>query len=216
MKFVRKRQIVPSPSDRIHVARSVVFEEFLVWPELQALTRFVYDHESRFRASQVVSDTVADGVDPSYRRSRVTLEVGRFGQLIADRIRNYFPQVLRSLGHVPFTIRRIEPQLTSSNDGDFFRLHNDNTQADAPSREITFVYFCHREPKPFTGGELLLHDWRTEGEHTVPVAVRKRIVPEQNVIVFFPSACLHEVRPVVCPSRAFADSRFTINGWIHA
>src|SRR5262249_43819742 len=107
-------------------------------------------------------------------------------------------------------------QLTASNDGDFFRPHNDNTQADAPSRAVTFVYFFHREPKRFAGGELLLYDWRLENDYPAPVALRKTISPEQNTIVFFSSECLHEVRRVTCPTRAFADSRFTLNGWIHS
>jgi Rps23 Pro-64 3,4-dihydroxylase Tpa1-like proline 4-hydroxylase len=37
----------------------------------------------------------------------------------------------------------------------------------------------------------------------------------QNQIVFFPSETLHEVLPVECPSGEFADSRFTVNGWLH-
>jgi Rps23 Pro-64 3,4-dihydroxylase Tpa1-like proline 4-hydroxylase len=34
-------------------------------------------------------------------------------------------------------------------------------------------------------------------------------------IVFFPSSTEHEVLRVRVPSRAFADGRFTITGWIH-
>jgi SM-20-related protein len=201
----------------LQVARCAVFEEFLVWPEIQALTRFAMENRGRFRASQIVSETVReDGADPSYRRSRVTLDLGAFGGLISERLRSFFPQILRALGHKPFPIRRIEPQLTASNDGDFFKLHNDNSHANAPSREITFVYFFHREPRPFSGGELLIYDWRLENGSPTPVRVRKTIAPRQNEIVFFPSSCLHQVRRVECPSRRFEDSRFTLNGWIHA
>lgn len=35
-------------------------------------------------------------------------------------------------------------------------------------------------------------------------------------IIFFLSRYMHEVLPVKCPSRNFADSRFTINGWIRS
>ena len=41
------------------------------------------------------------------------------------------------------------------------------------------------------------------------------VVPQQNQIVFFPCSLLHEITPVECRSRAFADSRFTLNGWLH-
>ena len=36
------------------------------------------------------------------------------------------------------------------------------------------------------------------------------IVPQQNQIVFFPCELLHEITPVNCESRQFADSRFTL------
>lgn len=200
----------------IQQGRCTVFEEFLVRPELEALTRFVLENESLFHQSQVVSPAAqADGADPSYRRSRVTLDMGPFRDLVASRICSFFPQILSALHHRVFPIRWIEPQLTASNDGDFFKLHNDNSHANAPSREITFVYFFHREPKPFRGGELLIYDWRMENQYPVPVGVRKTIVPRQNEVVFFESACLHEVQKVECPTRRFADSRFTLNGWIH-
>ena len=197
--------------------RSVIFDEFLVWPECHALMQFANRNEARFRASQVVSVAArSDGSDPAYRRSRVSLALGPFGELIAARIRSYFPQILRALRLDPFEIRRIEAQLTASNDGDFFKVHNDDTHADAPSRRISFVYYFHREPKPFRGGELVLHDRRLDNGYPVAAGVRRTILPQQNDIVFFPCSCLHEVRPVVCPTHAFRDSRFTLNGWIHA
>jgi hypothetical protein len=40
------------------------------------------------------------------------------------------------------------------------------------------------------------------------------VEPRHNSIIFFPSEYMHEVMPVICPSREFVDSRFTINGWV--
>ncbi|GDY69657.1 hypothetical protein SAV14893_090500 [Streptomyces avermitilis] len=38
--------------------------------------------------------------------------------------------------------------------------------------------------------------------------------PEHDSIVFFLPTAWHEVRPVSCPSKQHADSRFAINGWL--
>ena len=46
-------------------------------------------------------------------------------------------------------------------------------------------------------------------------ALPRLVQPLQNQLVCFPSGCLHEILPVVCPSGAFEHSRFTINGWFH-
>ncbi|MGA8939191.1 MAG: 2OG-Fe(II) oxygenase [Acidobacteriaceae bacterium] len=197
----------------------VKFDEFLAWPELSDLTNFVNDREDQLRPSSVIFHSRDDRKHASveeYRRSHVTLDLGPFTHLISARIRFYFPQILRALKHPMFEITRLEPQITASNDGDFFKIHNDSTHAKAPSREITFVYFFHREPVPFTGGELVIYESRSKNGESWTTGKEKRITPEQNSIVFFPSLRLHEVLPVHCRSRQFADSRFTLNGWIHS
>ena len=112
-------------------------------------------------------------------------------------------------------IARIESQITASNHGDYFRWHCDDSQPEIASREITFVYFFHREPKAFRGGELRIYDSRWENGEYVSTGNYQIIVPGQNQVVFFPSSLLHEITPVECSSRAFADSRFTVNGWFH-
>jgi len=124
------------------------------------------------------------------------------------------PAVLEQLGMEEFAITRTEVQMTASNDGDFFRPHCDDAQELVAARRITFVYFFHREPRPFEGGELRLHD--SLGGRHVSGGSYQTIVPRQNQIVFFPCSVLHEITPVECPSKAFADSRFTLNGWLRS
>ena len=82
------------------------------------------------------------------------------------------------------------------------------------SRHLTFVYFLHREPRQFEGGELRIHDAHLEAGRYVSEGSYQTVVPQQNQIVFFPCELLHEITPVNCPSGQFADSRFTLNGWL--
>jgi Rps23 Pro-64 3,4-dihydroxylase Tpa1-like proline 4-hydroxylase len=114
-----------------------------------------------------------------------------------------------------FEVREIELQLTASNDGEWFKPHRDSGHGPVRSRELTFVYYCHREPRAFAGGELLM--FGPYDDASDPRAQERCISlsPAQNSIVFFPSHYLHEVRPVSCPSRQFAASRLTYNGWLH-
>jgi Rps23 Pro-64 3,4-dihydroxylase Tpa1-like proline 4-hydroxylase len=114
-----------------------------------------------------------------------------------------------------FPITQTEAQITASNDGDFFQAHCDDAQAMIASRRMTFVYFFHREPCQFEGGELRLHDSTRSGGRPLSAGSYQAIVPQQNQIVFFPCSILHEITPVHCRSRVFADGRFTVNGWLH-
>jgi Rps23 Pro-64 3,4-dihydroxylase Tpa1-like proline 4-hydroxylase len=113
-----------------------------------------------------------------------------------------------------FPVNRSEVQITASNDGDFFRAHCDDSQDTVSSRRLTFVYFFHREPSQFDGGELRLHDSTNDGGQPIAAGSYQTIVPQQNQIVFFPCSTLHEITAVQCRSRAFGDSRFTVNGWL--
>ena len=200
----------------IAYAQCVVLDEFLAPAELKELMHDTLAREAEFKVSEVVSPGVQGGaVDFEYRRSRVLMELGKHERLIVDRINACLPRVLRQLGREPFRSSRIEAQITASGDGDFFRWHTDDGHDEIASRQLTFVYFFHREPKAFGGGELRIYDsqWRDDGYK--PMENYRAIVPRQNRMVFFASSLAHEITAVECPSGAFADSRFTVNGWFH-
>ncbi len=196
-------------------ARCVVLDEFLSPQELAELTRFTLEHEAAFQASEVVSPRAEGGVvNYDHRRSRVLMGLDRQQDVMLERIKTVLPQVLQKLGMGDFTIAEVEAQITASNDGDFFHFHSDNGSGRVASRYLTFVYFFHREPRQFEGGELRIHDARLVDGAYVSEGSFQTIVPQQNQIVFFPCELLHEITPVKCASQLFADSRFTLNGWL--
>jgi Rps23 Pro-64 3,4-dihydroxylase Tpa1-like proline 4-hydroxylase len=196
-------------------ARCVVLDEFLAPQELEQLTRFTLEHESDFSASSVVSPNAESGVvNYDHRRSRVLMDLAQYEDLMLDRVRSVLPRVLDQLGMEEFAITGVEAQVTASNDGDFFRFHSDNGSERVRSRQLTFVYFFHCEPRQFEGGELRIHDSHLRDGAYVSDDTYQAIVPQQNQIVFFPCELLHEITPVTCASQRFADSRFTLNGWL--
>jgi SM-20-related protein len=197
-------------------AECVVLDEFLTSTELNRLREYVLQQEMRFEISEVLSPGVTgSAVDYEQRRSRVLMDLGGHERMIIDRVRTCLPRVLHKWGRDSFPIARVEIQTTASNHGDFFHCHSDNAAEAVANREITFVYFFHREPKQFSGGELRIYDSRRENDNYVPTANYRTVVPEQNQLVLFASGLSHEITPVDCPSGKFADSRFTVNGWIH-
>jgi Rps23 Pro-64 3,4-dihydroxylase Tpa1-like proline 4-hydroxylase len=196
-------------------AQCVVLDEFLAPQELEELTRFTLQHEADFSASEVVSP-IADGgiVNDDHRRSRVLMDLGQHQRVMLERIQAVLLPVLDKLGMDEFLINGVEAQVTASNDGDVFHFHSDNGSQRVASRHLTFVYFFQREPRQFEGGELRIHDARLEEGAYASAGSYQTIVPQQNQIVFFPCELLHEITPVNCASQRFADSRFTLNGWL--
>jgi len=196
-------------------AGCVVLDEFLAPQELVEFTRFTLDHEADFQASEVLSPTAEGGVvNYDHRSSRVLMDLGKYQDVLLERIKTVLPQVLQRLGKEDFAMTGVEMQITASNDKDFFRFHSDNASDRVSSRYLTFVYFFHREPCRFEGGELRIHDARLQEGAYVSEGTYQTIIPGQNQIVFFPCEVLHEITSVKCPSGLFADSRFTLNGWL--
>jgi Rps23 Pro-64 3,4-dihydroxylase Tpa1-like proline 4-hydroxylase len=192
-------------------AQCLVLDEFLAPQELQELTRFTLEHEADFSAAGVVARNSNEGlINETHRRSRVLMDLDKYRELMLGRIQAAVPQILSRLDMEEFSVTHVEAQITASNDGDFFHGHNDNGDPKVASRALTFVYFFHREPRQFRGGELRLYDLPALG-----CSSYQAIVPQQNQIVFFPCSVQHEITPVECSTRLFADSRFTLNGWLH-
>jgi Rps23 Pro-64 3,4-dihydroxylase Tpa1-like proline 4-hydroxylase len=193
----------------------VVLDEFLVVGEWRALIDYAFSRAAEFSDTQVIGDGGGAYVDHATRRSRVLYDLGPVHKVFADRLMTFLPQVLGRLRRPAFEVSWIEAQLTGTNHGEYFRMHTDNESHDVTSREVTFVYFFHREPRGFEGGELKIHDTRFDGGRAVADGGARLVAPLQNQVVFFPSRYLHEILQVRCPSGDFFDSRFTVNGWFH-
>ena len=198
-----------------HPNNVFVKQDFLPERELHALRKYVLEHESDFTPSTVVSHEGPDSAsDPSYRKSLVLYNLGEYTSLIQDRLLNLLPTALTAFQHEAFPISHFDVQVTASNDGDFFKVHQDNSSVDIHGREISFVYYFHTEPKAFTGGALKLYNSQNGEVQESDKQTAHTITPQQNSLVLFPSSYDHEVLPVSCPSRKFVSSRFTVNGWI--
>ncbi|WP_338863133.1 2OG-Fe(II) oxygenase [Myxococcus stipitatus] len=210
----------PSPAPRpphrsSSRAHYVLIDELLVAEELAGLRQYTLDRQNLFAETRVMHAESGQGeLDYSRRRSRVLFEFEPWQSLLTRRVLAAVPFVLARLGRESFPVSRVEAQLTASNDGEFFRPHNDNTHERVRRREITFVYYFFTEPKPFNGGELRLYDGPPLPSGQTPPSFVS-ITPRQNQVVFFPSNTMHEVRTTYVPSRSFAHSRFTVNGWVH-
>jgi SM-20-related protein len=192
----------------------LVLDEFLAAEEWRQLLDFTFSRAEHFQPTQVIANG-GDHLDVDTRRSVVMFEPEWVRELFAERLMSFYPQILTGLSHPWFEVTRLETQLTGTGDGEFFRAHTDNGSAAVGNRMITFVYCFYREPRPFSGGELRIHDTVVDNGAVSAAGAFRDVVPLQNQVVLFPSGYLHEIIPVNCPSAAFVDRRFTVNGWLH-
>ena len=128
------------------------------------------------------------------------------------RLRELVGKALPRLGMGGLGAYRVELQVRTYQAGGFHTVHTDFYDRGSTPREINYVYYLHRRPKSFSGGDLLLHD----GDSLV-VSPFTRIEPSDNSIVLFPSRILqrhilHEVTLVECDPGDFGSGRFSVDG----
>ncbi len=199
-----------APTAAVEPSVVVQWTGFLPPEDHAALITHAIAREADFRPSGVSTQ------DEKYRESWVLSDFPRFAQLMEQRIRERLPLLLPSFGLAPdLALPRFESQLTAHNDGNYYRQHNDSGSPDTASRLLTYVYYFNRSPKAYDGGQLRVWDSTVRDGYYVAAESAHDYQPLDNSIVFFLSRYLHEVLPVRCASRQFADSRFTINGWLH-
>lgn len=108
---------------------------------------------------------------------------------------------------------RVESEVVCHTEGGRFGRHTDDAYG-AGGRVLTCVYYLHRTPARFTGGDLLLHDpARLDGPQG-PIEFT-RMAPSDNTALFFPADACHEVRGVHSDVTDPLHGRVSINVWFH-
>ena len=152
---------------------------------------------------------------------RITLEVDDrtrqdFSPWFTQKIRSCVPEVLERLRMEDIGRYGIQMNMRVYLTGGFYRAHHEGAYDPDHPRKLSFVYFFHREPRRFSGGDLLLYDADAD-TRACSFEEFSRIVPLRNSIVFFPSLSWHQVTPVQCETNDSGDGRWVVNGhlWQH-
>lgn len=192
---------------------AICLNDFLGPDVCSDLLRFAIASERDFHPTAVGGHAEPD---PNIRRSVCIDSIGRFSEIVERRIQAVIPVLSNDLRLSRFDTGLIDLQMVSHGDGGFYARHIDTftgkdrfTNGD---RVISCVYYFFRQPKAFTGGALRLHPLPTKADPT-PQSVD--IAAQNDSLIAFSSWLPHEVLRVSSPSGAFADSRFSINCWVH-
>ena len=211
---------MPAPAAVRIMTPYLVQRDFLSGVERAALLAWALGNEARF----VPAGVGGVGVNAAVRRSVSLRDLGPMAAVLKARLKDRAAGFVETLQTAPFAVSHVELELVAHNDGAFYSRHKDTSTGDDQSghahRVLSGVYYFHREPKAFSGGCLRLHAIRalegdTTGDDGAPGVGDVDVAPDQNTLVVFPSWAPHEVMPISCPSGAFADSRFAVNGWLH-
>jgi SM-20-related protein len=200
----------PLPALRTIRHPVVIVDDLLADAEWSALLARVLASEAQFQPS-ATHDARTD-----YRHSLVMNPPPELVHPVVGRVRSITPDVLPELRVQPIVVGIVEAQITASIDGSFFGVHTDADRVKVPKRYLTYVYYFNRQPKGFSGGELRIYDDVLRNNKLARGDTFQTIEPLHNRLVLFWARTMHEVMPVRVASQAFADARFTVNGWVNS
>lgn len=190
-------------------------QSFLAPQELRLILEWALASRAQFRPAKVIGGIV----DPAKRVAMTLRELGPMDAVLRRALRAALPWVFANTGTQPFEPKSIELEVAAHGHGAHFSAHRDipvgsgrltlgGEGSGTQDRVLSSVLYFYKEPKGFSGGELRLHRFGSDGLPDDYVDLQ----PLQNSLVVFPSWATHEVRPITS-SGSFDDSRFAVNCW---
>jgi predicted 2-oxoglutarate/Fe(II)-dependent dioxygenase YbiX len=143
-------------------------------------------------------------------RNSISLSNNAYIREISNKLQNtveqYWQEILLTLQIKNFAKSTVESNCVIYGNDCYFKRHQDTITFARKKRRISWVYYFHKEPKQFSGGELIFYKGKEE------VA---RVAPQAGMLIVFDSSMYHEVLTVHVKSNDFTNGRFTITGFIN-
>ncbi len=206
----RQQRVPPRwPQTEFAPAPFVLWQNLLDAPANQAILDEAIARQAGFRPTELSK------LDPYGKQGRTNLvnyDTGTSGLLVRALVEQQLAHICERLNMPVFALELFHLKFASYLHGDFFHAHQDNG-SNNPGRRISFIYYFNLEPKPYSGGDLILYDSRFAPRAYVR-SQYTRIIPQNNSMIFFPSEYFHEVSPIESRNGEFMHSRFTLAGHI--
>lgn len=185
------------------------FENFLGAERADALLAYAISRQTAFNAGTVLDPLTGQ----ASHKGRNSLVLPVTSSVFSAHLADCLPLVQEALGHRTALTQSLTV-LTAHGEGGHYGIHTDASRVRDVSTALSAVYYLHRRPRGFGGGQLRLYDTLLHEGGAQPAESYRTIEPDHDTIVFFPASAFHEVVPSTCPSGQFADHRFTLTTWI--
>ena len=207
--MLRQERLPFVPPSGVWPAPFVRVENFLPRTEQERVLAIALSLAPRFRKARLGRGEHRR-VNESKRRGLAIESVGceALHGLLAPRIAPLLSSIQERLRLGPKAPRFTQLALAAYPHGGFGVAHSDGGPRAYPQLRLNAVYFFHRQPLAFAGGDLLLYD--TDIENGTPSRFAfSRIAPTSNSLVLLPPSYFHAVTQVASRSRALHDARLS-------
>ena len=195
-------QLPATPPDSLRAAPFTRIRDFLSHAERERLLSTALAMRGLFAPGGVGrgANRKVEPLERSALEARLSSRAGC--AWLVPKLREALPKVSTLLRVNGLDRCRMNLAMVAHPDGGFSVRHRDQ-----PS--LSGICYFHRDPRPFSGGDLLLYDTDVEtGRCGGPEF--SRVEPASRSIVFYPGHYVHEVTPVACEMDDFAAARLSV------
>ena len=209
--MLRQRQLPFAPPSGMWPTPFARIENFLVPTEHERVFAIALSLASSYAVARV-GPAKDRRIDESHIRGLGLDDVDcdELTALLAPKLHALLPSIQRRLRlsprAAPDHVGRVD--LAARPHGGFTRAHRDTGPRRYAQLRLNAIYFFHRQPLAFHGGDLLLYDTDIEAGRYNRFAF-SRMAPASNSLVVLPTSCYHEVTEVASRSNALADARLS-------
>ena len=200
-----------TPVSSLNSVRAVKIARFLPGHERDALYAAVCANQTAFEPSGVPGSASAGSFYLSLESSefdRPEVAAIRLASgVLSKRILEILPSLFAALGIEPFAVKEMPLTLVNGLDGHCGLPHADSIDG---RYRISLLYYFHREPRAFQGGDLEIYAADPAPASGTGDAAIARIDQQDNLLIAFSSDTFHGITPVRCESDDFIDGRFAV------
>lgn len=187
----------------------VVIKDFLTQSEQELLWSEIKENKLKFKTGKYKKDG-KEGIHQDMKKNTVFEVNMKYPEVDDSSIRSMFHyrilqnktmiEILNTAKSPIYQLLRFckydTTKVSAYGNGDFYDWHRDGIEEGL----LTVLYMLCKEPRKFTGGDLMLK-W-DDIERTIPF--------ENNILLIFPRNTPHTVTNIKMDSKNFWDKRFTI------
>ena len=205
--MLRQEQLPFVPPSGVWPAPFAYIENFLPRTEHERVLAIALSMAPRFTKARLSS---GEHLDESKRRGLAIDQVGcdTLRRLLVAKLHPLLSSIQERLRLSPKRPTSANIDLAAYLHGNFCWAHCDASPRPYPQSSMNAVYFFHRQPLTFSGGDLLLYDTDVETGISSRLAF-SRIAPTSNSLVLLPTTYFHAVTQVASRSSELRDARLS-------
>jgi len=191
----------------------VTIKQFLLEQERNIIFDSLCQNSSLFsgRPNNIEPCSFAFSIESKNGQKLMNDSISSVYKCLSERIKTRLPEIMSILNVEPFTVGELPLTFMNGLSGHYSLPHTDECGG---RYRLSFLYYLHRNPKVFSGGDLEFYrnnSMNNLGHDELPFT---RVEHQDNLLVVFPSKTFHGVTKVVCSSKNFRDGRFSAAGFI--